>query len=219
MFPVQLIEAAWVAATVAVGSAMVTAGAPPGDALAWYSVVYGVGRFSLEFVRGDRRPYWGLFSEAQWTTLLLLLATAAGEFAGILPFHAWHLALTGALVLAMTVLMLRGGAALRLLRGPHTHEVAELLAEIGDAAEGKVELGTTSLGLRLSASRHASGAGDVRLLAFSYAPRPLRDGEALRLGRLLRRLLGESGEVGGLLRGSHGVFHLITPARGSAHAL
>src|SRR6266566_1439622 len=48
--------------------------------LTFYIIVYGCGRFCLEFFRGDAtRPYLYGFSEAQWTSLLLAMAALLAE--------------------------------------------------------------------------------------------------------------------------------------------
>src|SRR6185295_18571752 len=52
-------------------------------------------RFQLfccwETMRGDfeRRFFWG-FSEAQWTSMLLMSVVVSCEFGGMLPLERWH---------------------------------------------------------------------------------------------------------------------------------
>ncbi|MGB9178148.1 MAG: prolipoprotein diacylglyceryl transferase family protein [Pyrinomonadaceae bacterium] len=104
LFPVQVVEAAWVLCVVSVGVALLLQGsAPQGTALSWYVVAYALGRFVFEFARGDaERPYLRGFSEAQWTSLFLVCATLCAELAGLIVFQRWH---AGALVL-LSLLML-----------------------------------------------------------------------------------------------------------------
>ena len=89
LFPLQALEAVFVFSTVAAGGILVWAGRPAGTALACYIVIYNLGRFLFEFWRGDgERPFWWVFSEAQWTSLVLLGAIAGLEWLGALPFYA-----------------------------------------------------------------------------------------------------------------------------------
>jgi hypothetical protein len=99
--PVQAVEAAWLAAVVAVGCAMLLRGAPPGAVLAWYSIAYACARFATEFGRGDVRPFVAGLSEAQWTSAALAVAVVAAELAGLLPAVRWHA--TAAVLLALVV--------------------------------------------------------------------------------------------------------------------
>lgn len=219
LFPIQLVESAWVLATVALGSALMLSGAPAGTALATYSILYGLARFAFELVRGDPRPYLGAWSEAQWTTLGLMGATSAAELAGILPLNAAHVAVTGLLAAGMAVGWMRERPARRLLRGAHVEEVAGLLESAGaPVEEGHLRLGETSLGLRLSASTvREAGAPPVELLAFSSTREALEEEDARRLALLLARLRRQEG--GELLQGQGGVYHLLIPAPEPAHAL
>jgi hypothetical protein len=220
LFPIQLVESLWVAATVVLGTALVLSGAPAGMALAWYSILYGAARFGFEFVRGDTRPYWGVFSEAQWTTLLLMWGTVAAELTGVLPLHGAHVVVTGALALAVAGIAVRERPFGRLLRGPHVQEVAELLsaAHAGMRGRGQIHLGETSLGLRLSASTVRRERAPLDLVAFSWARRALEDDDARRLAVLIARLQRHRGE-GELLKGRSGVFHVLLSRDGGVHGL
>jgi hypothetical protein len=221
LFPVQLVESLWVAATVALGTLMVVRGDPPGTALAWYTIAYGLGRFAFELLRGDRRPYWGAFSEAQWTSLLLMGATSAAELGGILPLEPAHLAATGALALGMTVASFRETPARRLLRGAHLPELAGLVASASASVEdGQLRIGETSLGLQLSAStvRREAGGTPVELLAFSSTNGALMDADARRLAVLVARLRRHDGKAE-LLKGKNGIYHLLLPATERSHAV
>ena len=78
LVPVQALEAAGVLAIAASGAGLVTAGAEPGTALAWYLSGYAALRFGLELLRGDTpRPYLAGLSAAQWTSLAIALGVAA----------------------------------------------------------------------------------------------------------------------------------------------
>ena len=80
LFPIQAVESFWVFAVVLMGAMQVVGGRPAGSALSTYIVAYALGRFCFEFLRGDtRRHYFRGFSEAQWTSLLLIAAVVMGK--------------------------------------------------------------------------------------------------------------------------------------------
>jgi prolipoprotein diacylglyceryltransferase len=116
LFPVQLAEALWLLAIVLSGGAMLLAGRPSGSVLAWYVLGYALGRFCLEFWRGDGgRPFLAALSTAQWTCLVWSGGTVAAQWIGLLPFAPWHLALAGGGA-AAALLSLRRGRAPGLLK-------------------------------------------------------------------------------------------------------
>jgi hypothetical protein len=204
LYPVQLVEALWVAATVAVGVAMVLAGRPAGAAFAWYVVVYDVGRFFLEFARGDAgRPYYRGFSQAQWLSLLLTCGVAAAELSGVLPLTPWHVAAAPALALAMlAVAVRRRGDPTRshaLLHPGHLDELARALA----AAPGQ-RLARTSLGILFS----GGWTGGIRHHTLSREGGALSSAEAEVLARALARLFAEEGSVR-VVAGAEGVHHVL----------
>jgi Prolipoprotein diacylglyceryl transferase len=81
LFPIQAVESIFVVRLVAFGTALVLKGFPAGSALAFYVITYAFGRFWIEFARGDTvRPYFGGFSEAQWTSLFLALGVVCAEY-------------------------------------------------------------------------------------------------------------------------------------------
>jgi hypothetical protein len=91
LFPIQAVESFWVFAVVLMGAMQVIGGRPSGSALSTYIVAYALGRFCFEFLRGDtRRHYFRGFSEAQWTSLLLMAVVATAEWNGALPANSWQ---------------------------------------------------------------------------------------------------------------------------------
>ena len=212
LLPVQLFESLWVLAVTSVGIILVWNGAPPGEAFTWYVAMYCVGRFGLEFLRGDaeRRYAWG-FSEAQWTSLLL-----ASALLRIDPYAWWHGAAAIGLLLSM------GGVAVvrrrrttrghRLLHPRHLQEVAELVARIRKPEPppyGGVRIGSTSLGIQISAGRQEEPEASVHHYAISAPGEMLSDRSALALAELIARL--EPAPVGTheYIRGGRGVFHVL----------
>lgn len=80
LFPVQLVEAVWIAAVTSVATALIVARVSPGTTLSFWILAYAAGRFVLEFARGDvARPYLGPLSRAQWIGLGLFAARIAWE--------------------------------------------------------------------------------------------------------------------------------------------
>jgi len=215
LWPVQLLEALWVAAVVAAGMAMLLGGSAAGAALAWCVLAYGCGRFALECLRGDpQRPYLAGVSEAQWTSLLLVSALVVVEWRGLLPWQGWHGAAWLAL-LAATVLTAATDSPRRRLRQPwHVRQLAQLLALPRDSHP---QLGETALGIRVSASTVDTRSGRLTVFAFSGRSQPLEEGTARRLARLAMRLT--RAPRGELAAGNLGVYHLLIPEARSVHAV
>ncbi|CAM3577858.1 prolipoprotein diacylglyceryl transferase [Kibdelosporangium persicum] len=211
LLPVQLFEALWVLLVVIVGLGIVTAGYPPGVAFAWYVSVYGVGRFVLEYLRGDlHRPYFRGLSHNQWLTLVLAFLIALAGLLGALPAGPGF---TGLPLAVLVVFALPGVARRTGFTHPcHVAEMAALLHE-NPVRTGEVRVaGTTSLGVRISVGtihddtgHHVhyglSGASTVDLTGVASAILRVRHPEA---------------RDGALSPGRHGVVHLIVPAPGEA---
>lgn len=221
LFPVQLLESLWVCGIVLLGIFLVMRGSQPGGALVWYTVAYGLGRFIFEFCRGDPgRTYLGGFSEAQWTSLLLMTAAVLAELLGLLPFRSWHLAATVGLVVIMAALAATDNPDRRIFHPRHVGEVADLLsaAHARAAESSELHIGQTSLGIQISASTVQDGTKYLDVFAFSRRDEPLSDETARKLARLALQLR-HCGDGGELLRGQDSVYHLLIPVVRSAHAL
>jgi hypothetical protein len=218
LFPIQLVESLWVLATVAAGIGLVLDGAAPGVALAWYVIVYDVGRFCFEFTRGDpARPYRGGFSEGQWTSLLLMLVVTGAELAGAVPPHTWHLIATAGVAAAMVTVTarrhLRGDSRYRLLNPNHVDELADAMNDIAKSRSdnpGPIEVTTTSAGLRISTGQAGTARGAVRHYTFSTSGHPLSGADARAVAGVIT-VLGHHAEFGDLLPGRAGTFHLLLP--------
>jgi hypothetical protein len=217
LFPIQLVESVWVLATVVVGVWMIGRGRSPGEAFAWYVIVYDIGRFSFEFVRGDTgRPQAGGFSEAQWTSVVLMLVVVAAEMLGLLPFHMWHAVATASVVIAwIAVAWSRAPFALarhRLLDPAHVTELASALdaveLDIPGPRDTAVHVARTSLGVQLSAGEMHDAHGVVRHYTLSWSGGELEPDAGSTLAQLiliLQRVTAPSE----LKRGSMGVYHLL----------
>ena len=194
LFPIQLVEAVFVAATVTVGTVMVLSDAAPGSALAFYSIAYGVARCVFEIFRGDDvRPYWRGGSEAQWTSLVIMAVVLGLSRWWPVPFGSWLLVTTLGLGAVLLGSALTDGPLRRLFRPRHVGELARLL-ELNDAnaqATGRFRSQDDILaGLRVSASTIHDGERWIDVFAFSFSEESgrLDEGTARKLARLISRL-------------------------------
>ena len=216
LFPIQLVESLWVLCITTIGTVLVFKGSRPGEALAWYVLAYAVGRFFFEFMRGDaERPYFGGFSEAQWTSLVLVNAVVLTELAGMFVFHLSHV--VGAAIVTATMVglivkrKLSDGDAHKLLLPAHIKELALAIAANRETnGSGKVKVRCTSLGLRISTTHIKTSKQDIDLYTLSLTERELTATTARRLADLLLRLRPAASNE--LIRGKHGVFHLLLRA-------
>lgn len=224
LFPIQLVESLWVFHIVTVGSVLVLSGSPPGEALTWYVMVYGVGRFCFEFARGDaERPYLLGFSQAQWASLLLMTGVGWAELAGVLQFHLWHAGVTLCLALSMIAIALARRAQAKgkhqLLHPHHVREVAEALGLIcrdsncsasasAMYSSSSVPVACTSLGFQISSGRIPCAQANINHYALSCRHRPMSHRAARILADLIIQLKHLSGP-GQLVMGSQNVFHLL----------
>lgn len=219
LFPIQLVESLWVFGIVAVGSVLLVRGAAPGEALAWYVVSYGLGRFCFEFARGDdARPYLLGFSEAQWTSLTLMGGVVAGEWSGVLPLHSWYVMTTAGIAFVMMIIALRRCLRRvpkhRLLHPRHVREIAEAIDQLSApniaTADhlGKLRIARTSLGIRLSTGMVEGPGGPIRHYTISCADGPINKATVDLLSRLILTLRPAS--VSGRIASPSGdLFHLI----------
>jgi prolipoprotein diacylglyceryltransferase len=103
LFPLQLVEALWIAAVTTVGLALALGQAGSGASVTWWLLGYGAGRFVLELARGDAgRPMLGPLSEAQWLFVLLLVGRIAFEVSTV----GWAPAMLVAFGSALAVVVL-----------------------------------------------------------------------------------------------------------------
>jgi hypothetical protein len=222
LFPIQLVESIFVLGVVLTGIMAILRQSPPGTALLLYIVAYGIGRFWLEFFRGDAaRPYrWG-FSQAQWISLLLAIAVLTAERARIVPAAPWHwiaaAALLFSLVLAIVWRHFDRSQQFELLQPRHVEEIigALRLVKLGsrqpDSEPGEmpvIHVAETSLGYRFSTGRSSVGPNVVAHYTVSRTNGAL----SLKAGQVLSRLIAhleQRRENVQVIRGDSGVLHLI----------
>lgn len=180
LFPLQLLESGLAAALTLL---LILCAAKPGQIFAGYVIGYAFLRFVLEFFRGDTdRRYWRTFSEAQWTSCLLITVMLAHPAALLLP----------ALLLGAGEIRTRR----RLLHAAHLRELAE-------AEQQSPRVICSSLGVRLSFGRIPAAHGAI--LHYSISGEPLPERHARALCCTLAGRLGRQEWI----RGGHGVFHLL----------
>jgi hypothetical protein len=225
LFPIQLLESAWVLSSVVGGVSLILSGSTAGEALAWYVIMYGVGRFSFEFFRGDPdRPYRLGFSDGQWTSLALMSTVIAGEMAGSISFHPWHVAATAGVAVTMVGIVVarrsRRSARHKLLHPRHIQELAGVLERLerhepklpqSSMAEPSIEIavGHTTEGIQLSAGKIETGGNILEHYTLSARDSRLEQPEARVLADLILELKHRP-RSGALVPGQPGIFHLLT---------
>jgi len=228
LFPTQAVESLWVFGCVVAGSVLVLAGRPPGEAMAAYILLYGVGRFCIDFMRGDAaHAYrWG-FVDAQWTSLLLMCGVVGAELVGVLPIQLWHVGLTAGVALTVLAVGLsrrvRRTNRHRLLQPRHVREVAEIIGrvagpttgeergasrEMEGAARAAIDVGSTSLGVQISAGRIESAAGPIEHYTLSSQNGAMSEKTARTLADLIVQL-GHPLQSSELFSQTRGIFHLL----------
>jgi prolipoprotein diacylglyceryltransferase len=218
LFPVQALESVFVFCLVAAAARMAWVGAEPGKALAFYAVGYGVGRFVIEFARGDAdRPYFSDFSEAQWTSLILVWGVVFAEWRNILPSVRLHAAaaivLTACIVLVAIARRFDRVARFRLRHPKHVRELAFAIRELADSgnvanSSRGVTLYSTSCGIVVSGGMIHGHSCEVQNYCVSKAGSPLTQREAELLARVIGLLQSPQRNFR-LLSNSPGVFHLL----------
>ncbi|MEZ4700228.1 MAG: prolipoprotein diacylglyceryl transferase [Rhodothermales bacterium] len=181
--PTQLIESAWIAGWTLVAASLVYAGAPAGYATAVYIAFYALGRFGVEYIRGDayRLAHAGI-TEAQGILLALTVSVGGAILAGWMPAPRGLLA-----VLALPALLL----ALQALRPRHALAAPRDLLDIARALDtleagaaipprnpGAVHVARTAAGLLIS--REALADGFSVLYTLSHSDGALTDRTAAR---------------------------------------
>ena len=225
LFPIQAVESLWVFGVVLTGVIFMLTGSLPGEVLAWYVIIYGIGRFCFESARGDpARPYhWG-FSEAQWTSVILMGAIVCAELAGTLPFHPWHIVPTAAMILTVIAVAsarrFRQTVMYKLLDLRHVMEIAEAIDMISSGVSERtvissghtvpevIPLSSTSLGIQISAGKIKNADTFIEHYALSSQDGTLGEEAARSVADLIVQMKHLSG-VNRLVTGGNGVFHLL----------
>ncbi|MGQ3685011.1 MAG: prolipoprotein diacylglyceryl transferase [Candidatus Loosdrechtia sp.] len=224
LFPVQILESILIFLIISVSTILVFRGYASGEAFVWHVIAYGIGRFFFEFIRGDPgRPYlWG-FSEAQWTSLILMSIVVSLEFRGALPFHLWHVVVTAGMIPAMLfVFIIRQLSKIpkyQLLHPRHMREVSEAIEPVSGPAFKKtivfkqdspfpIIVGHTSLGIQISTSKIQGKEREIDHYAFSSKNETMSKEAALTLANLIVQLKHPY-QLKEFITGKNGIFHLL----------
>jgi hypothetical protein len=224
LFPIQAVESMWVLVLVGCAIRLVRYHAPAGDAFALCVSGYSLGRFFLEFARGDaERPYWLGFSLPQWVSLMLVVAVTIGA-AETLPGSKLLLApftlIAISMLLVRAIRLCQDGGRFELMQPRHIHALAETMnrvaltsgarQEIPSTPEkhGRIGVASTYRGIMISASELEHGGRRLKHYCLSAGVPPLSFSNARLLGHLISQLRHSSAKFR-LLRGRHGVVHVI----------
>lgn len=225
LFPIQAVESVWIQALVGGATLHILRHAAPGSAFAFYVSGYALGRFLIEFGRGDAvRPYWRGFSQSQWISVLLSAAVNAGGFTAALPRSNWNACVLAFLVLAMFALSvarrLGRGERFELLHPRHIHELANAIERVAPLAAGAapvsrsehrrphITIAQTSLGVRLSAGEIAGNGSQLRHYCLSREGAPLSPRAARLLAFQISRLRHHS-DCFQVAQGNQGIVHIL----------
>lgn len=219
LFPVQALEAALVALVVGAGAVAVVQGQPAGTAWSLYVVTYAAARVWLEELRGDGvRPYALRLSEAQWTSLAIVLAVVLAGWQGRVPWSPWHAGTAVFTASSLVWLAVRRHGCRALLQARHAGEIAEIVSTAAPPG-APIAVHRTSHTIGLSTEPLGPrGAGDATLYSISRADRRLTMDEAAAIARLIVDLVA-AGASRQLVRGGRDVFHLIVHRSPDASAV
>lgn len=216
LFPIQLLEFFLVLIAVAICAMLIAPGSTPGRALSAYVVLYGFGRFLLEFLRGDlHRSYRAGFSQGQWTSVGLMSGVVIAEYAGVLPFALWQIVLLAVVLLFMLVIIIthaiRKTDAHLLSHARHINEIAILIADLRqrcDAPGTDTYVGSTSLGINLSMHNTKADKDSERVFTVSRAGAVLSREDAGTIAKWLACLSGFRGKPSLRFR-ENGIVHVF----------
>jgi hypothetical protein len=218
LFPIQAVESMFVFCVVVWGTGLMLNTYPEGSAFTFYVLIYGAGRFYFEFGRGDgeRPSLWG-FSEAQWTSLLLVIAVICAEGVDILPISLWHwmalLLLGVSIIFIATWRRLDHWETYELLHPQHVWEFVAILNHLDVPRQSSglhlnhsvraIHVGQTSLGCRLSVGETMETNRPIKHCTLSKADGSLSIKTARLQARLIARLVAHRG-VYTIVKGSPG---------------
>jgi len=224
LFPLQLLEFLLVLAIVLIG-VLIFLQQLPGDACSWVVISYGLLRYVLEYFRGDPgRPYLKGFSEAQWTSLAMMVVVVVFELIGKVPLHAWHAVITTGVALSMIVIaVIRNSRPelKHLLWNPnHIQELSGLISQLSSKPDGEnrfrkenqgpkaVRVSCTSLGMQISMGRLDSVQERIHHYSFSFRKQVMSPQAARSLADLILRLWYPSC-TNELIDSKKGIYHLV----------
>lgn len=224
LFPVQALESLWVFSIVVAGTLWIWKGSVPGVVFSFYIVAYAFGRFLLEFLRDDEdRPYLLGFSEAQWTSVILVVAVVMAERWRFLPMQFFPqvvlIALLTATLATVILRWMRKSKAHILFSAQHINEIARTVAFLRSRARSsangpwgpipsQLDVSSTSQGLRLSFGRVQRFRKAVTHFTISHQTRPLGSSDAQYLAKLIVHFCRATSPCR-IVTKSHGIYHIL----------
>lgn len=224
LFPIQAVESLWVFGIVAAGTIWIWRESVPGSVFAFYIVAYAAGRFFLEFFRGDEgRRYLLGFSEAQWTSVVLVAAVNLAERAHVLPVQTFPvLALAVLMTAVLAISSARTSRKFRsrsLFTATQLNELARALKFLQDLPITStdaldtfraipIHVVCTSEGLKISLGRIRRFTRPLLHFSLSSEGSPLTAKDAKSLARVIGYLCGSAVPFH-VVAGTSGVFHVI----------
>ena len=212
LIPVQVFEALWTAAVIAIGCALIVNRYEPGIGLSWFIITYCPARFAFECLRWPPNYHFksGL-SQHQWISVVLVLLVVAFEAGGVLPFRFWHVVILIALLAASAALIIerQTRSVTRELAHPeHIRELTTALRSLSQLPKIGIPIDCTSLGVQVSAGTIATNDGDIHHYTLSRQTGLTRAAVDL-LAKALTQTQTDRVEV---LAGNNNVFHLLVHA-------
>ncbi len=215
LFPVQLVESAFVFLLIVVGSVLLLEGYEPGTFLALYSSLYGLFRFVIELFRGDpERPYWLGLSEAQWTTLLLMSITIVFCVIFKTPFYQMNIFAGIVVLLIACTLLVRESRIQKMFRPRHIRQIAAALNDVpqmheATAKQQRIPVYQTNLKLRLSRGQFRQDKTMITHYTLSGCKENnLTPPTVERMASLIKQLQ-EHQNTGEVQPGKNGTFHIL----------
>lgn len=156
VFPVQLMEALGVVLITAFCLVLYfTQTVAPGVILSWYLLLYSTLRFFLEFTRGDiDRPYWSVFSEAQWISFFLLSFIVFAAIFKLIDISMLQLIVASSIIVSIIIVFFikKLQPQWQISNAHHLKEIAEILNKAFSETNNPPIAHITSLGVCISVS-------------------------------------------------------------------
>jgi len=215
LFPIQLVESAFVFLVIISGSVMLFQQLPAGSVLIFYTAVYGAFRFLIEFFRGDaERPYFLGLSEAQWTTLILLAITLECSAIDLVPFYYWHLIIFIGLFIISLVTVIENKKRKSIFTPQHISQIALGLIELdkkikNSKVDNKINMFRTDLGFIFSKGQFVNNQSLLTHYTISSKIKmQLSLIEVKKLAELISRLRHHNA-LFEIKNNSSGIFHIL----------
>ena len=216
LFPSQFVESLWMLLSLTVGISYLRS--EPGAALAWFIVLYSVGRFFSDFYRLEAGFCVRGLSEAQIASIVMTCAVFGAEQMAWLPAQSIHGAAALLLIIVGIPRLLSKSDHKQLFTTDHVIEIANAVKRADnqrtffrpqtsgfDSRDLPVQ--RTSLGLLISAGTIFTTTGGSLIHYCISREGTLRDSTAQGLAKLISVIHGRRGK-GTLIKGE-GAFHII----------